>query len=323
MKTTIGEIAEIQIGYQAKGRIVPEPASRFRILQLKDFEGGRLATDLDQLTPMTPERNPDSYRVDESDVLFACRGPHNFAFHITMPLEWVLATNAFYILRPNRDIILPEYLTWWLNLGTTQDVLSSLRTISTMPLVPKSALSELEIQLPPMDVQANILGIWDTAARENELALSLADKRLLLARQCCLLAATGQLEPKTRHRGIVGVMHVLLYEYHLEGLPVENLFSDGSQYTFQLKGIPVTITVRLYRREARGPVWFEQSHWIKTPEQIGPYRTSRPFNDDEASALQQAVTGLTQFYSMAVKAGHEPSNAWLVENKNFNSEDRS
>lgn len=323
MKTTIGEIAEIQIGYQAKGRIMAEPTSRFRILQLKDFEGGRLATDLGQLTPMTPERSPDSYRVDEGDVLFACRGPHNFAFHITMPLEWVLATNAFYILRPDRNVILPEYLTWWLNLGATQDTLSSLRSISTMPLVPKSALAELEIQLPPMDVQAKILGIWDTAAREYELTLSMAEKRLLLARQCCLLASTGQLKPRPRHFDTVGVASPLLYDYLLEGLPVENISNEGSEYSFNLRGIPTTITVRLYRREARGPVWFEQSHWIKTPEQIGPYRTSRPFNDDESRALRQAVTGLTQFYDMAVKAGHEPSKAWLVENKNFNSDDRS
>lgn len=323
MKTTIGEIAEIQIGYQAKGRIVSEPTSRFRILQLKDFEGGRLATDLGQLTPMTPERSPDSYRVGEGDVLFACRGPHNFTFHITMPLEWVLATNAFYILRPNRDIILPEYLTWWLNLGTTQDTLTSLRSISTMPLVPKSALAELEIQLPSMDVQAKILGIWDTAAREYKLTLAMAEKRLKLARQCCLLASTGQLKARPRHFDTVGVTPPLLYDYVLEGLSVENISNEGSEYSFNLRGIPTTITVRLYRREARGPVWFEQSHWIKTPEQIGPYRTSRPFNDDEASALRQAVTGLTQFYDMAVKAGHEPSKAWLVENKNFNSEDRS
>ena len=323
MKTTIGKIVEIQIGYQAKGRIVPEPASRFRILQLKDFDGGRLASDLNQLTPMTPERSPDSYRVDEADVLFACRGPHNFAFHITLPLEWVLATNAFYILRPNRDVILPEYLTWWLNLETTHETLTSLRSISTMPLVPKSALAELEIQLPSMDVQANILGIWDTAAREHELTLSMAEKRLKLARQCCLLASTGQLKPMPRHRDIVGVMHVLLYEYILEGLPVGNLSSDGSQYSFNLKGIPTTITVRLYRREVRGPVWFEQSHWIKTPEQIGPYRTSRPFNDDESRALRQAVTGFTQFYDMAIKAGNEPSKSWLIENNNFNSENRS
>lgn len=323
MKTKIDKIADIQIGYQAKGRIVPVPASRFRILQLKDFDDGRLASDLDQLTPMTPERSPEYYRVDEGDVLFACRGPHNFAFHITMPLEWVLASNAFYILRPNRDVILPEYLVWWLNLEATQETLTSLRSISTMPLIPKSALAELEIQLPPMDVQANILGIWDTAAREHELTTSLAEKRLKLARQCCLLASTGQLKPRPRHFGTVGVTPPLLYDYFLEDLPVENISNEGSQYSFKLRGIPITITVRLYRREVRGPVWFEQSHWIKTPEQIGPYRTSRPFNDDEGSALRQAVTGLTQFYNIAVKAGHEPSNAWLIENKNFDSEDRS
>jgi CxxC motif-containing protein len=57
---------------------------------------------------------------------------------------------------------------------------------------------------------------------------------------------------------------------------------------------------------------FVLSHVIKTPVQIGPYRTSRPYNDTPGSALHQAITSLTQYYEMAVGEGHQPQESWLV-----------
>lgn len=59
---------------------------------------------------------------------------------------------------------------------------------------------------------------------------------------------------------------------------------------------------------------FRVSHAIKTPVQIGPYRTSKPFGDYPAYALHRAISGLTDYYRQAVKEGHKPSEQWLVEN---------
>ncbi|MFH1226724.1 MAG: hypothetical protein V1701_02320 [Planctomycetota bacterium] len=90
-----------------------------------------------------------------------------------------------------------------------------------------------------------------------------------------------------------------------------------SGYQFTLGEIPVLITIRLYKQLNGKNVEFEQSHFIHTPIQGGPYMTSIPWNDDEASALHQVISGFTRDYNAAVKQGHKPAESWLVPNKNF------
>lgn len=89
------------------------------------------------------------------------------------------------------------------------------------------------------------------------------------------------------------------------------------EHQFTLEGIPRTITIRFYDDPDIGGVSFEQSHYIQTPLQIGPYRTSRPWNDNFDLAFHQALSGFKQYYNIAIKEGHVPSESWLVENERF------
>lgn len=95
---------------------------------------------------------------------------------------------------------------------------------------------------------------------------------------------------------------------------IERSEKTESGYSFWLKGIPVEVSVVLSVNPNRGGYNFHLSHFIKTPSQIGPYRPSRPWGDDEAYSLHLAITAITQYYSQAVKEGHSPSVEWLVPN---------
>lgn len=90
-----------------------------------------------------------------------------------------------------------------------------------------------------------------------------------------------------------------------------------SEYRFFLGDLPEKITIRLYESLKGKEVIFTQSHFINTPVQIDAYRTSRPWNDDESSALHQAIFGFTRFYRDAVNEGHRPELSWLEPNKDF------
>jgi hypothetical protein len=98
---------------------------------------------------------------------------------------------------------------------------------------------------------------------------------------------------------------------------VEQPVQFVSEFKFFLKDIPTEITIRLYRPVNGSGVQFTQSHFIQTPDQAGPYRTSRPWNDDEPRALHQVIDGLTSYYKAAVLNGHKPSADWLHENSHF------
>ncbi|GKW33876.1 MULTISPECIES: hypothetical protein [Pectobacterium] len=86
---------------------------------------------------------------------------------------------------------------------------------------------------------------------------------------------------------------------------------DENTYVFSLKDIPVEITVRLTKTESNS-YRFELSHYIHTPEQLGPYRPSRSGGDDREYALYRAVTAITFYYDLAIGKGHKPSAEWIV-----------
>ena len=86
----------------------------------------------------------------------------------------------------------------------------------------------------------------------------------------------------------------------------------AATYKFRLGDLEPTITLRIYKYSEKNSFAFEISHTIKTPEQIGPYKTSPKPYDSKDYTIQMAISGLTQQYEAAVKAGHKPNNDWLV-----------
>lgn len=89
------------------------------------------------------------------------------------------------------------------------------------------------------------------------------------------------------------------------------------EYQLKLPGIETLITIRFYRDPRTDLVWFSQSHFIKTPLQLGPYMPGSPVNDTEERALNQAVSEINRWYQAAVRHGHQPSESWLVPNDDF------
>jgi len=98
---------------------------------------------------------------------------------------------------------------------------------------------------------------------------------------------------------------------------IENLHRTMKGYEFNLHGISTKIDIRLNKIKKTGKVAFEQSYFIHTPEQIGPYMTDHSWGHDEQEALNSALDGYRRFYKMAVDAGHKPDDSWLILNNNF------
>jgi hypothetical protein len=88
---------------------------------------------------------------------------------------------------------------------------------------------------------------------------------------------------------------------------------DG--YSIWLKGIDTEIKIQLTYNGECGGFNFCLSHAIKTPEQAGPYITSRPWAEEIEYALYRAICSITDHYKNAINKGHRPTKQWLIENK--------
>ena len=104
----------------------------------------------------------------------------------------------------------------------------------------------------------------------------------------------------------------------LEGDLVTSVSSDIASRTFKIRIGTLTrvITIRVSKRRGpHGRFEYTASHAIRTPEQLGPYLSSIPFGDTPEEALAKAIDDLTIFYSVGVRAGHEPDESWLVRRR--------
>lgn len=172
------DIAEIRLGYQPKGKVIPQPASPYRIIQIKDFDDNpNLATN--KLTPFDPDgRSLEQFLIRNGDVLFLARGHRNWAVSIDRDMENVVAVAYFLVLRLLVSSVQPDYLAWYLNQAPAQAYLAAIARRGThMPVVPKSALADLPVEIPSLEMQQRVVAMNRLARRERQLEKQIAAKR--------------------------------------------------------------------------------------------------------------------------------------------------
>lgn len=191
----LSDIATIQVGYQARGRIEENLDADFTILRSQDFdENGKLLLDSAmQFSPSTMI-DPENYLVDVGDILVQARGQNHLAYIINKPLEKTVASNTFYIVRiQGRERVLSSYLTWWINQTKVQAYFKQERGVSTIPFISKSVLSQAPILVPPLEIQKKICDLIDLWRREQLLSQQLLEKKDVLIQAICRkLAISGK-----------------------------------------------------------------------------------------------------------------------------------
>jgi len=186
----LGDIARILTGYTFRTRIEDTPDGQFRVVQGKDILAD-CSLDAENLTRIhLPERSrPDPEKwVKPGDILLMTRGDHNYAVFIDTPLPPTVTQNSFCTLRAHDEAtLLPDYLATILNQPAFQARLKSLRSGSSIPNITLGALKDLEIPLPLLPIQQEIVNLSRLIHQEKALADQIHATRL---RQLDALAST-------------------------------------------------------------------------------------------------------------------------------------
>lgn len=186
MQKSISRIADVQVGYQFRGKVEPHDQPNVRVIQIKDLSPERCLR-VDELVAVRIER-PEPYLVRQGDVLFLSRGHRLYATAITMAVTDVIATGYFFILHPTNGVD-PLYLEWYLNAPIFQDQLRPLIRGSHMPLISKADFQELSIHVPRLETQTQIGNVYRLSEHQKKIEKELQDKRAELLRAVCETAA--------------------------------------------------------------------------------------------------------------------------------------
>ena len=192
MRLQLTDLAEsVQVGYQARGAVDADPDGTHWLIHMRDLrEDG--AIEPEGLRRFTPDRATEPYTVDDGDVLLQVRGMrHNAGVVRDLP-ENTLASNHFYILRIDRKRALPEYVAWYINQPSAQShLLRGAQGAGNVTVVTRPVFEALEVPLPPLETQAQLVAVARLQRREKELTERILSKRAAWLSAVSLQLAEG------------------------------------------------------------------------------------------------------------------------------------
>ena len=173
-------ICEIQMGYTLRERLEPVETGGVPAIQLGNLTAND-GVDTVTLKRYPVSDVPNKYLVRSGDVLFRSRGERNTAVALDERLvEPALPISPLIVLRPIKDLVLPTFLEWILNQPSTQTFFDKKARGTSLRMIPRACLDELEVTLPDIKTQRLIVEIDRLATKEKLLSLELAEKRRTL-----------------------------------------------------------------------------------------------------------------------------------------------
>ncbi len=185
------DIAEIRMGYTFRGSLKESTQGNTAIIQMKDASQDGVAQ-LEQFARTQLDQFPEHYLLRPGDLIFRSRGLLNTTALINQPLARTICIAPLMFIRVTApDIILPAYLQWFINLTSTQEKMSAYARGATVRMIPAESMEGLEVVLPTLERQANIVATVEMNQQILALETTLADKRKRYTEEALLQYAKG------------------------------------------------------------------------------------------------------------------------------------
>lgn len=163
------EIANIRAGLYLNS----SPTGTVSYLQIKDL----LMDDPEKTAVKVEYKSKMDYNmVRPGDLLFAGKGTSYLCTVFERSFPAVVSTSLYVIhLIDNR--IISEYLCWYLNHPTIVSKIKASQIGSSTPLILKSTLENLEVPMPVIDIQYQVVAIASLQKKEEELMKAIHEKK--------------------------------------------------------------------------------------------------------------------------------------------------
>ncbi len=187
----LDQVARVFGGWQPPREEASPAAHRLTAVSVRDIRDGHIATDALETVLVDLPGKVDRYLVEAGDVLVACRGTVLKVAIAPPQLAGVVLTSTLIGVRLGSQL-LPEVLFVYLRSALGQRALLSRVRSGTqqIALAPRD-LAELEVPLPPMEVQDRIAEL----VRAAEELYAGAESAARLRRDIACQVALASMEP--------------------------------------------------------------------------------------------------------------------------------
>lgn len=145
-------------------------------LQARNFnENGSFLNNVDKYVELNESKG--EMLLKDGDILLVGKGMRFFAHCYKKEMGDAVASSIFYVIKTNREAVLPDYLTCILNHTKSHNYFNSIGAGSSIPSIRKNELADFEINLPSLQVQHKIVEIYDLHNKEIQLLEQLKEKK--------------------------------------------------------------------------------------------------------------------------------------------------
>ncbi len=177
MKLKIKQLATVQMGYSFRSRLEASRSGEVAVIQMKDLLKDN-TVGCKKLVKIEMDRVKKHHLVQKGDLVFRSRGQiTTAAILLEDPGKAVVAAPLLRIRIAKPDKILPEYLNWYISQRDAQIFLASRAKGTVQKMISKQSIENLEVYLPILEQQKNIVDLARLSAREQTILGTLSEKR--------------------------------------------------------------------------------------------------------------------------------------------------
>ncbi len=170
-------IASVQTGYSFRSRLEASKYGGVAVIQMKDLLNDNRVS-CEHLARIELDAVKEHHLAQKGDLVFRSRGHVTTAAVILEdPGKAVVSAPLLRIRITRPDIVMHEYLNWFISQRDAQIFLASRAKGTIQKMISKQAIEELEVALPSMEKQKSIVDLVTLAAREQILLDRLAKKK--------------------------------------------------------------------------------------------------------------------------------------------------
>ena len=157
----------VRTGYSFRAALDSDPAASVGVIQMKDL-GDAGEVDLASLARVSVDVRPES-RVRQRDIVVRSRGDRATCALVAGDPGCAIVAAPLLLVRVVDQRVLPAYLSWYINQAPTQAHLAKRSEGSNVKMITKRTLLDLEIAVPELDRQRDIVALASLWARHRGL----------------------------------------------------------------------------------------------------------------------------------------------------------
>jgi len=174
------DLANVRTGVTLRTAVTPVENGSINIIQVKDVSNSN-EINYPEITKTELKNIKQDQFLKKGDILLRGKGQNRGAAIFELDEDNYQAANQFWIISATSNVLLPEYLHWFLNQKRTQHLLArssqgpTTTTISSA--ITSSAINNLEVIVPTMEKQQIIAKLQKAYREEEKLIKQLINNR--------------------------------------------------------------------------------------------------------------------------------------------------